>query len=391
MRILCLGCGAMGKVAIRDLAQHSDFEEIIVADRDVEKTEEYVRELGDRRLKVEFADVTDRTGLVGLMGRVDLAISTVGPFYKYGLAVVEAALEAGISLVDICDDYDVTPKILELHDRAKAKGVTVITGLGASPGATNLLAKLGAQRLDEPEEVHIGLVQSAADPEGGPAVIYHVFHSMFGQVPTYCDGRYVEVGAFIDGAESVAFPKPLGEFELYHIGHPEPLTLPRYFPSLKHVDCKLSLNPPLLREMIVGLGEMGLISSEAIEVRGVELSPLDFLVAYLGHLSEEPLLKGIPYEGAVRVEVRGKKDGRPVRAVYTAQARMNEGTGVPLSIGAQLLAAGKVETQGGVFAPEGCLDPRLFIEEMVKRGFNGLETIESQDVREFKDLVQLSS
>lgn len=389
MKILALGCGAMGKVAIRDLVEHSDFEEIIVADYDVKKAEEYVRSLGDRRLQAEFIDVTDRPGLVKLMKRADLAISTVGPFYRYGLAVVEAAIEAGISLVDICDDYDVTPKVLELHDRAKAKGVMIITGLGASPGATNLLAKLGAQQLDEPEEVHIGLIQSAADPEGGPAVIYHVFHSMFGQVPTYFDGRYTEVAAFVDGAEKVSFPEPLGEFELYHIGHPEPLTLPRYFPSLKSVDCKLSLNPPLLRDMVVGLGEMGLISSEAFEVKGAKLSPIDFFVAYLSRLSEEPLLAGVPYEGAVRVEVRGKKDGRPAKAIYTAQARMNAGTGVPLSVGAQLLAAGKIEEKGGgVFAPEGSLDPRLFIKEMVKRGFIGLEIFEAQSIRDFKDIAK---
>lgn len=388
MKILCLGCGAMGRVAIRDLVQHSDFGEIIVADYDAKKAEEYARKLGDKRLRAEFVDVTDRPGLVKLMKRADLAISTVGPFYRYGLAVVEAAIEAGISLVDICDDYDVTPKVLELHERARAKGVTIITGLGASPGASNLLAKLGAQRLDEPEEVHIGLVQSSADPEGGPAVLYHVFHSMFGQVPTYTDGRYIEVAAFVDGAEEVAFPEPLGEFELYHIGHPEPLTLPRYVPSLKHVDCKLSLNPPLLREMVVGLGQMGLISPEALEVKGVKLSPVDFFVAYLSHFSEEPLLKGVPYEGAVRVEVRGKKGGRPARAIYTAQARMNEGTGIPLATGAQLLAAGRVETQGGVFPPEGCIDPQLFIKEMVKRGFTGRETLETASVRDFRDIAK---
>ncbi len=388
MKILALGCGAMGRVAIRDLVEYSDFGEIIVADYDAKKAEDYVRTLKDRRLRAEFVDVTDRAGLVKLMKQADLAISTVGPFYRYGLAVVEGAIEAGISLVDICDDYDVTPKVLELHERAKAKGVTIITGLGASPGATNLLAKLGAQRLDEPEEVHIGLVQSAADPEGGPAVIYHVFHSMFGQVPTYCDGRYTEVAAFVDGAEKVSFPEPLGEFELYHIGHPEPLTLPRYFSSLKHVDCKLSLNPPLLREMVVGLGGMGLISDETFEVKGAKLSPIDFFVAYLSKLSEEPLLTGVPYEGAVRVEVRGKKGGRPAKAIYTAQARMNAGTGVPLSAGAQLLAAGKIEEKGGVFAPEGCLDPRLFIKEMVKRGFTGLETLETQSIREFKDIAK---
>jgi saccharopine dehydrogenase (NAD+, L-lysine-forming) len=277
--------------------------------------------------------------------------------------------------------------VLELDEQAKEKGITIITGLGASPGATNLLAKLGSMRLDDTEEVHIGLVQSAADPDGGPAVVYHVFHSMYGQVPTYIDGKYIDVAAFIDGEEEVPFPEPIGAFLLYHIGHPEPLTLPRSIPGLKYVDCKLNLNPPFVKDMIVELGNVGLISSDAIAVEGVEISPLDFFVAYLARIAEEPLLSGIPYEGAVRVEVRGKKDGRPAKAVYTAQARMNEGTGVPLSIGAQMLAAGSVEERG-VFPPEGCIDPLLFIKEMVKRGFKGQEVLETTSIAEFDELAK---
>jgi len=377
----------MGKVAIRDIVTYGDFSEIIVADYEVKKAEEYVKSLNDKRLKSEFIDVTDKASLVKLMKRADVVLSCVGPFYKYALVVVEAAIEAGRSLVDICDDYDITPKVLELHEKAKRKGITIITGLGASPGATNILAKLGSMRLDETESVKINLVQSAADPEGGPAVIYHVFHSMYGQVPTYQDGKYEHVAAFIDGEEEVLFPEPLGRFKVYHIGHPEPLTLPKYIQGLRYVSCKLNLNPPLVKDMIVELGNMGLISAGAVNIKGVELTPLDFFVAYMTKISEEPLLAGIPYEGAVRVEVSGKKEGKPAKVTYLAKARMNEGTGVPVSVGAQMLANGLIKEKG-VFAPESCVDPILFLKEMVKRGFTGQEILETASITEFKQIAK---
>jgi saccharopine dehydrogenase (NAD+, L-lysine-forming) len=369
----------MGRVAVRDLIEHSDLE-LTVADLDGSKVEAVIKELGDGRLEGATVDVTDRSQLVGLMRRADVVLSCVGPFYKYALAVVEAAIEAERSLVDICDDYDVTPKVLELHEEAKAKGITVITGMGASPGATNLLAKLGAERLDEAEEVRIGLVQSAADPEGGPAVIYHVFHAMCGSVPTYKGGKTEEVRAFVDGEEELEFPG-LGSFKVYHIGHPEPLTLPRYIPGLKTVSCKLTLNPPQVCEMILGLEELGFTSEEPLAVKGIELSPLDFSVAYLAHLAGGPLLQGIPYEGAVRVEVLGRKEGRAARVIYTAKARMNEGTGVPVAVGAQMIASGAVR-EPGVFAPEGCVDAELFLKEMTKRGFKVREELEIREVRD---------
>ena len=67
MKILVLGgCGAMGGEATRDLAQHSDFSEIVVADIDQAKAAQWCQQLGDSRLKAIAVDVTDKAGLVQL-------------------------------------------------------------------------------------------------------------------------------------------------------------------------------------------------------------------------------------------------------------------------------------------------------------------------------------
>ena len=52
---------------------------------------------------------------------------------------------------------------------------------------------------------------------------------------------------------------------------------------------------------------------------------------------------------------------------YGAAAHMQELTGVPLAIGALMLARGEIHTPG-VFGPEACIDPEAFLSELERRG-----------------------
>ncbi len=365
MRALALGCGEMGKVAIADLLTYGDFEEVVVGDIDVKKAEKFVKKLRSEKtvVSVKFVDVRDRRKLVDLMSGFDVALSCVGPFYKFALPVVKAAIEAKVNFVDICDDYDSTMKVLGLDEAAKDAEITIITGLGVSPGATNILAKAGAEMLDEPEEVHISVLMGAPDL-GGVAEIAHRFHSMYGEVPTFQNGKYIKVRAFVDGRETVEFPKPFGKFEAFHIGHPEPLTIPKYIKKVKYVDTKCAFNPPKIKELIVSLGDLGFASEEPLNVRGVAITPLEFAASLVHKVSRR--IRNVPKRGAVRVEVRGMRGGNKTSLTFASTGRMNEGTGVLVSIGAQMLAKGRIKDKG-VFAPEGCIDAQEFIGEFMKR------------------------
>lgn len=365
MKVLVLGCGEMGKVAIKDLVEYGDFDEVVVGDVNLEKAENFVKELKSEKTQVsaKFVDVTGNEKIVNLMSHFDVVLSCVGPFYKFALPVVKAAIQARVDLVDICDDYDSTSKVLELDSAAKDAGITVISGLGVSPGATNILAKAAAEMLDEPEEVHIALLMGAPDL-GGVAEISHRFHSMYGKVPTFQNGKFIEVQAFVDGKETVEFPKPFGKFEVFHIGHPEPLTIPRYMKNVKYVDTKCILNPPSVKDVIVSLGDMGFSSEEPLDVKGASMTPLDFAAAFVYKLSSQ--IRDVPKLGAIRVEVRGMKGGKKTGIVFASNGKMNEGTGIPASIGAQMLAKGRIKEKGA-FAPEGCADPSEFIMEFMRR------------------------
>ena len=375
MKVLALGCGEMGKVAVKDLVEYGDFDEVVVGDINLEKAENFVKKLESEKTEVsaKFVDVTDSEKLVDLMSNFDVALSCVGPFYKFALPVVKAAIEAKVNLVDICDDYDSTSKVLELDSSAKDAGITIISGLGVSPGITNLLAKAAADMLDEAKEIHMAFLLGGSDL-GGVAEIAHRFHSMYGKVPTFQNGKLVEVQAFVDGRETVEFPEPFGKFEVFHIGHPEPITIPRYMKKVDYVDTKCSVNPPRVKDMIVSLGDLGFCSEKTLDVKGLPVRPLDFAAAFVYKLSSQ--IKDVPKTGAIRVEVRGTKGGNKTKIIFASTGRMSEGTGIPVSIGAQLLAKGKIKEKG-VFAPEGCVDPQDFIAEVMKRGLEApVEMIE---------------
>jgi saccharopine dehydrogenase-like NADP-dependent oxidoreductase len=70
---------------------------------------------------------------------------------------------------------------------------------------------------------------------------------------------------------------------------------------------------------------------------------------------------------AVRVDVSGWTDGVYRQVSYGAAAHMTELTGLPLAIGALMLARGDV-CMPGVVAPEACIQPEIFFDELEKCG-----------------------
>ena len=138
MRVLVLGCGEMGEMAVKDLYQHGDFDEIIVGTRSIEKVNRLRPKLKGKKTRISprRIDVTHSDELDSLLKECDVAINCTGPNYKHEVHVAEAAIKAGVNLVDINDEYESTFKMLELDPPKKSikiylkygpKGEEVIT------------------------------------------------------------------------------------------------------------------------------------------------------------------------------------------------------------------------------------------------------------------------
>jgi len=360
-----LGCGEMGREVVLDLFRYAPVEEIVVGTRHPERVEEFLGSMGASgpRLTPARVDVGCAESLVALMCGRDVVVNAVGPNYRYEVAVARAAIAAHVPLVDLNDEYETTLEMLALDADARRAGVTVILGLGGSPGVNNVLVRAAANQLDTVEEIHTAWAMSARDP-GGPALAAHVLCSLSHRGLTWEGGRLVEIQSFVDGEETVDFPAPVGPLPVWHVGHPEPLMLSGSFPQASRITDKATFNP---REINASIRELG----KQVRERGGPVGADPRSVAAMDEAAGELLqrcraVEGVPREAALLVKVEGRKKGRSVRVFFSSAALLAPATGIPAAIGAIMLLEGKV-TARGVLPPERCIDPTDFIYEIITR------------------------
>jgi saccharopine dehydrogenase (NAD+, L-lysine-forming) len=365
----------MGQGVARDLIKQEQIKKVILGDinTDPSRVQDKLRASG--KVSLIKIDVNDHNGLVRAIRDADVVINCAGPFYKTAVVVARAAVEAKVNYIDICDDYEATEILFasDIDIAAKAAGITVLTGMGSDPGTNNVIVKWYADQLDRVDEIALFWVVSIAELSG--AAWDHGLHMTIGKIPQYLDGKleYVEGGT---GEETAEFLEPLGACRVRYVGHPQPLTIPRYIKGVKRVIIKGALIPSWVDELIREQRETGFLSEEPVEVKGTKVTPYD-LTLRLWEAIPKNRDKG-PFASGLKVIVKGEKKGKQVTYTADIVGRMAPGTGLPASIAALMLDSGDV-TVKGVVAPEGCIDPGKFLAALIQRGakIHQTETIKS--------------
>jgi saccharopine dehydrogenase (NAD+, L-lysine-forming) len=333
-----------------------------------------------KKVSLNKIDVNDSEGLVRAMKGIDVVINCAGPFHKTGVTVSKAAIEAKVNYVDISDEYKTVVNLFvpEIDNPAKEAGITILTGMGSDPGTNNLIAKDHANQLDRIEEIALFWVVSIADLEQGAtsgAAWDHSLHMNTGNVPQYLDGHleYVKAGT---GEETVNFLEPLGACQVRYVGHPQPLTMPRYIEGVKTVVIKGVMIPAWVDRLIQEQNESGFLSTEPVDVKGAKVAPYD-LTLQLWRSIPDNRDQG-PMASGMKVIVKGERAGKQVTFTSDIVGRTAPGTGIAASIAALMLHSGDIKVKGAV-APEGCIDPGKYFAALLKRGakIHQTETIRS--------------
>jgi saccharopine dehydrogenase-like NADP-dependent oxidoreductase len=368
MKVLSLGgAGAVCRYTTRDLAEFSDFSEIVIGDVNVEAAEKLAADIGDPRLKVLRVDAEDYGSLVNTFKDFDIIVN--GLPWRYDLAVTKACVEVGVSGLDVSTeetqwDYDAA---------AKEKDIIFIPGGGATPGTTNVMARRAADQLDSVEEIDINFAAFRC-PAPAPGLLITFlweFHPKTESRLYYKDGEFHWVGPF-EGLRMVNFPGPIGEQEVCYIPHPETRTMPKSL-GAKAVSVR-GCFPPKAMKLARTMLDWGLYGEEKISVKGVEATPLDLMHDILLHMPETKDTDLWAY-GLV-VEVLGKRDGQdvkiklwnshPPQEEWGGRAAYYKNIAIPLSVIAQMIARGDI-THRGVLPPETVIDPDIYIAELEKR------------------------
>ena len=381
MKILSLGgAGAVCQHATRDLAEFSDFDQIVIGDYNVAAAERLAAEIADPRLSVLKVDANDYDGLIATFKGFDVILN--GLPWKYDLVVTKACVEAGVSGLDVSTeetqwDYDAA---------AKEKGIVFIPGVGATPGITNAMARRAADQLEEVDEIQINFAAFRC-PAPAPGLLITLLWEFHPRTETrvyYKDGKFHQVGPFA-GAKMMDFPGPIGEQEVYYIPHPETRTMPKSL-GAKAVSVHGCFPPHAIR-LTKAMLESGLYGEEPITLKGIETTPFEMMYELLLQVPESKQTPLWAY-GLV-VEVFGKRDGRdvtvtlwnrhPPQEEWGGSAAYYKNIAIPLSVGAQMMARGDVAARG-VVPPETAIDPVIFFSELHKRGIEIHERVETYQV-----------
>lgn len=361
------GCGAVGSVAVKTLVKHPEFSEVVIADYNLKKAKEMAAKLRGKQVSAIKFDALNRPSVEKAIKDSDIVVNCVGPFYNTVKPILNAVMKSRINYVDVCDDVDVTLDILDMTAKAQKAGITALIGMGSSPGVTNIIAKLVSEQfLSETDSVDI-FHAHGGEPVEGEGVIGHRFHCMTIDIPMYLDGSLQYVQYFKENGiklrQTFNFPV-LGEVPIFPYPHPEQVTIPRYI-KLNQVTNKGTVVPIEYYNLIGEMCRLGLAGKEPIKVKGKDVVPYDFAVAYIIK-QRERILKETNFgrqRGCVSVVVKGKKEGvyREYRFHMASQSQaLGEGTGIPVAMAAILMHQGKISKKG-ILPPEAAVNPADFL------------------------------
>lgn len=410
MNILIIGgSGKIGAAVAWDLVQADDVSVVGIVGRRGDALIKTKSWIGSPKIRTHALDIDDKPAVKSLMQHYDVGVIAL-PDRKSSYKVVEMAIEAGLNIVDMLEEYHRRPDPEEvegleipvgmtiddygewLHSRALARGVTFLDGIGFAPGISNITLGEGIRKLDKAESAiaRVGGIPSknaAGKHPLGYMITWafdHVLREYMVNVKVIKNGKITEVHAASE-LERFKFTR-FGKNEVFECA------ITPGMPSFVYTQSNLSefmektIRWPGHWQGIRVLKECGLLDLQPIETQGLKIAPRDFLLVVL-----EPKLR--PLEGDTDVcvmwnTVIGTQKGRRAKIDYylwveadtdhgiSAMARV---TGFSAAIGALLIGRGMI-TKKGILPPEDGVTGglyRIFIEELGKRDIKVLEETET--------------
>lgn len=349
-KIIILG-GASGDVG-RDVThilvrENIPIETLTVTSRDLSIANNFTKELGDQRVTAMQVDANNTQQLMNAFRGHDIAINTIGPFSKYALLVMNAAIKSQVNYIDICDDIEPTFEALKLDSYAKEAGVFLIIGMGWFPGMSNLRAKILAEQMDVVDDLitaWVGGRKAPAEvPSSGAGGTEHFIRSLTGKIIVLRKGQHVKIPAFQNGKQ-IQFPQPLGLCRCYLMEHPEPVVIPLTIPDIQNASTFFSLYPTSRNRLVRFFSKM-------IEMKILSVSQVTKIFGFLGKTNEK---KHFPTLTGSYISCQGTKQGKKIQLSYSAvntKTTIAEATSQPLACAVISFITGNT-IQPGVHLPE---------------------------------------
>jgi saccharopine dehydrogenase (NAD+, L-lysine-forming) len=316
-KVLVVGAGGVGSVAVHKMAMNSDiFSEITLASRRKFKCDEIASAVKQRfgvEIKTAEVDAMDVAATVRLIKQTgaELLVNLALPYQD--LALMDACLEAGINYMDTAN-YE-PPEKAEFEyswqwayqDRFKEAGLTAILGSGFDPGVTSVFATwLRKHKLDTISQIDV-LDCNGGDNGKAFATNFNPeinIREVTAPARHWQNGEWVTTPAM---SQKVEFDFPsVGKKNMYLMYHEELESMKTHFPELERARFWMTFGDAYINHVTV-LQNVGMTGIEPVMHEGVEIVPLQFLKTVLPDPSElGELTKGKTCIGDIAT---GLKDG----------------------------------------------------------------------------------
>jgi saccharopine dehydrogenase-like NADP-dependent oxidoreductase len=215
-------------------------------------------------------------------------------------------------------------------------------------------------------------------PEIANAATMHLFYETVESIPTFRDGKMIDIKP-LTVAEPLQFP---GFKDTYvcHIGHPEPVTLPRV----------LNANS-VSNLMYMGKTITDIVRSYTEKISKKDISVSEASIKFAKEArnlnrSEDVIKEFMGMPPGLSVIATGIKDGTR-KKIAIANNRVPFGgmagvTSVPLAIAAEMILNGEIKDKGVLTPEEAISDPMDFFDRYAKFCGNNLSGKDTLLVRE---------
>jgi saccharopine dehydrogenase (NAD+, L-lysine forming) len=329
VRILVIGSGGVGSALAPIAARRDFFEQIVMADYDLDRARRAVDGVGDERFVAARIDASNAEEVAALARehRATHVVNAVDP--RFVMPIFDGAFAAGADYLDMAmslsrphPDRPHEQPGVKLGDEQFAKagawetaGRLALVGMGVEPGLSDVFARHAADELFE-EIDEIG-VRDGADI----AVDGYEFAPSFSIWTTIeeclnppviweADRGWYTTPPFSE-PETFEFPEGIGRVECVNVEHEEVLLIPRWVDA-RRVTFKYGLGEEFI-DVLRTLHKLGLDRTDKVRVGAAEVSPRDVVAAVL----PDPATLGDRMHGktCAGTWVTGTKDGRR-REVY---------------------------------------------------------------------------
>jgi lysine 6-dehydrogenase len=387
MNVLVLGgCGITGKGALFDLSKNPLVNRIVCADMDPERVGS-IKYIQQDRIIPTHLNAQDRSAMAALMKQeIDIVIDLLPS--QFIRSVAEAAIEAGVSVINTNYGYD----ILDLHEAASRRGIAIMPECGLDPGIDLVIYGYGLRQFDE---LHVlnsycgGLPEKKACTNPLNYKISWnwdmVLKTQKRSASLIKDRRQIDISAedqhenpFI---HEIEFPG-LGRLEAFPNGNAARFAELLGVNDTIHETGRYTLRWPGWCNFWNPLKKLGFLSDDPVPGLSSNITPHQFLAIML-----EPKLQYRDDERDLAVMQNvfsGIKDGKKKTLVINVLIERNLNTGLmamaagvsyPACIAAEMIATGVI-SEKGVLSPVRHIPTGLFMSQLQSRGIVIEEMIE---------------